>query len=84
VDINSSESDYSNEVFSGLYGDFTGNGIVEMNDLSVFLDFWPLNDCNDAASLDLDEDCIINFHEFAVLAENNQQATQPAKRRGFY
>jgi len=54
----------------GFYGDFTGNGIVEINDLSVFLNFWLLNDCNGTAGVDLDEDCIVNFCEFSVLAEN--------------
>jgi len=82
VDTNSIESGYSNEVVGGLYGDFTGNDIVEMNDLPIFLDYWPLSDCNETASVDLDEDCIVNFHEFAVLAENKEQSPQPAKRRG--
>ena len=59
-------------MFGGLYGDFTGNGIVEMNDLSVFLDLWPLNDCNATAGVDPDEDCIINFNEFAILADNRR------------
>ena len=82
VDTNSIESGYSNEVFSGLYGDFTGNGKVEMNDLPVFCNFWPVNDCNATAQVDLDENCTVNFIEFAVLAENKQQAPKPAKRRG--
>ena len=82
VDTNSIESGYSNEVVGGLYGDFTGNGIVEMNDLPIFLDYWPLSDCNETALVDLNEDCIVNFHEFAVLAENKEQSPQPAKRRG--
>jgi len=54
----------------GLYGDFTCNGIVEMNDLSFFLNFWLVNDCNETAGVVLGEDCIVNFHEFVVLAEN--------------
>jgi hypothetical protein len=58
----------------GLYGDFTGNGIVEMNDLPTFLKFWVVNDCNKTTGVDLDEDCIVNFHEFAVLAQNRTQA----------
>ena len=70
VNTNPAESDYSNEVFSGMYGDFTGNGIVEINDLPDFLDFWLLNDCDATAGVDLDEDCIVNFYEFAVLAKN--------------
>ncbi len=70
VDTNSNESSDSNEVFSGLYGDFTGNGIVEMNDLPDFLDFWLVDDCDETYGLDLNGDCIVNFYEFSVLAQN--------------
>ncbi len=54
----------------GPYGDFTGNNIVEMNDLSAFFNFWLMNDCNETDRVNLDENCIVKFHEFAVLAEN--------------
>jgi hypothetical protein len=54
----------------GPYGDFTGNDIVEMNDLSVFLNFWLVNDCNEAAKVDLNKDSKVNFYEFAFLSEN--------------
>ncbi len=54
----------------GIYGDFTCNGIVEMNDFFSFLGFWLLDDCDETVGVDLDEDCNVNFHEFAVLAEN--------------
>ena len=70
VDTNSNESDDSNEVFGGLYGDFTGNGIVEIADLPDFLDYWLEDDCYETAGLDLDDNCIVNFYEFSVLAEN--------------
>jgi len=70
VDTNSNESNPSDEVFSGLYGDFTGNGIVEMNDLPDFLDFWLADDCDETYWLDLDDNCIVNFYEFSVLAQN--------------
>jgi rhamnogalacturonan endolyase len=53
-----------------LYGDFTGDNKVDMNDLSYFTGFWLENDCNETAELDLNGDCIINFYEFSVLAEN--------------
>ncbi|MCJ7778690.1 MAG: hypothetical protein MUP16_10290, partial [Sedimentisphaerales bacterium] len=63
---------YSAQViaFNGLYGDFTGNGIVEMNDLPDFLDYWLVNDCNETNGVDLDENCIVNFYEFSAFANN--------------
>jgi hypothetical protein len=54
----------------GIYGDFTGNGIVDMNDLADFLYFWLINDCDQTAGADLDENCIVNLCEFSALAEN--------------
>lgn len=70
VDTDSNETDYSNEVYSGPYGDFTGNKIVEMDDLPDFLSFWVKSDCGETYGVDLDEDCIVSFYEFAVLANN--------------
>jgi hypothetical protein len=54
----------------GIYGDFTGDDIVDMNDLDDFLEFWLVDDCNETAGLDLDGNCRINFHEFSALAQN--------------
>lgn len=59
----------------GIYGDFTGNGVVDMNDLPSFFSFWVADDCNGTVGVDLDEDCIVNFYEFAVLAQNWRQAS---------
>jgi hypothetical protein len=70
VDPNAVESGYSNEVCGGLYGDWTGNGAVEMNDLPVFFGRWLVHDCNETAGVDLDRDCAVGLHEFAVLARN--------------
>ena len=70
VDTNSNESGHSNEVFSGLYGDFSGNGIVEINDLPEFSGLWLVDDCNETDGVNLNGDCIVNFYEFSVLAEN--------------
>ena len=52
----------------GLYGDFTGDNVVDMNDLRDFCALWLVDDCNEAN--DLDENCIINFYEFSVFANN--------------
>ena len=49
-----------------LYGDMTGNGIVDFEDLPGFLEFW----LEDNAELDPDDNSVINFHEFSVLAQN--------------
>lgn len=56
--------------FSGeppLYGDFTGNGIVDMEDLPLFIDHWMADDCGE---LDLNADCRINLVELAELTRN--------------
>jgi len=67
--------DGGNVVLSkGPYGDLMSNGIVEMNDLSPFFHFWVVNDCNGTVGVDLDENCIVNFSEFAVLAQNWRKA----------
>lgn len=47
------------------YGDFTGNGIVNSDDLPGFFEIWLSSDCGD---LDLNDDCVINLAEFAELA----------------
>ena len=52
------------------YGDLTGNDVVDMNDLSVFLNLWLVSDNNEISGVDLNGDCIVNFYEFAVLMEN--------------
>jgi hypothetical protein len=63
--------DGGNVVISkGTYGDVVSNGIVEANDLDFFFEYWLIEDCDTTDWLDLDYNCIINFREFAVLAEN--------------
>jgi pectate lyase len=70
VDTASNESNDSNEVYSGLYGDFTGNDIVSLNDLAEFVIYWLSYDCNETAGVDLNDDCMVNFDEFTVFADN--------------
>jgi hypothetical protein len=56
-----------------LYGDFTGDSVVDMNDIAYFVDFWLESDCNEIIELDLDDNRIINFYEFSVPANNWQK-----------
>jgi beta-glucanase (GH16 family) len=51
-------------------GDFTGNGMVDMDDLLMLADFWLENDCNETVELNLNGDCIINFYEFSIMSRN--------------
>ena len=53
-----------------VYGDFTGDGIVNIDDLYGFSDVWLVNDCNENGELDLNGDCVINLYEFAMMALN--------------
>jgi pectate lyase len=50
------------------YGDFDRNGIVDMNDLPWFVEYWL--DTNGIANVDYYADGIVNFREFALLASN--------------
>ncbi|MFA5239379.1 MAG: cellulase family glycosylhydrolase [Phycisphaerae bacterium] len=52
-----------------LYGDITGDNKVDVNDLYGFSTVWLVQDCNNT-ELDLNDDCIINFYEFAFFAQN--------------
>jgi peptidoglycan-N-acetylglucosamine deacetylase len=64
----------SKGIYGSIYGDFTNNGVVDLNDLPVFFHYWLASDCNETIGVDVDEDCIVNFYEFAVLGENWRQA----------
>ena len=58
-------------IYGGPYGDFTGDGAVNIYDLAEFCETWWLeNDCNKTAEVDLNGDCIINFYEYAFFAQN--------------
>jgi fibronectin type 3 domain-containing protein len=60
-----------------LYGDFTGDLRVDMDDLPYFVDLWLEDNCVLTAELDLNEDCVINFLEFSMLAGNWTPDTIP-------
>ncbi|MGA1979415.1 MAG: hypothetical protein ABSG99_02465 [Sedimentisphaerales bacterium] len=54
-----------------LYGDFTYDNKVDVNDLHEFCETWWLaGDCNDTIGVDLNGDCTINFYEYAFFAQN--------------
>jgi arabinogalactan endo-1,4-beta-galactosidase len=53
-----------------MYGDITGDGIVNLDDLGDFFQLWLNNDCNATAGLDLNGDCEIDFYEFSTMARN--------------
>jgi rhamnogalacturonan endolyase len=52
-----------------LYGDLTGDNIVDIDDLSEFSKSWLATDCNNV-ELDFNGDCVINFYEFSLLARD--------------
>jgi arabinogalactan endo-1,4-beta-galactosidase len=58
------------EAFDKIYGDITGNGIVDFEDLHDFFELWLEDDCAATAGLDLNADCVITFYEFSALAQN--------------
>jgi hypothetical protein len=60
----------------GLYGDFTDDNTVNINDLAYFFDYWLEDDCNLPAEIDLNHDCTVNFYEFSKFA-NNWQLSAP-------
>jgi GH35 family endo-1,4-beta-xylanase len=61
---------YLSPWFTGFYGDFTNDSKVDTNDLADFTELWLQSDCQQTSALDLDGDCIVNFYEFSVMAEN--------------
>jgi len=54
----------------GPYGDFDLSGIVDMNDLATFADYWLVDDCDAIANADYNGDCEVNFYEYALFADN--------------
>ncbi len=56
-----------------VYGDFDISGIVDIDDLATFGDYWLVDDCEAIADADYDANCEVNFYEFALLAENWMQ-----------
>ncbi len=53
-----------------VYGDFDHDGTVEMDDFATFTNYWLVTDCNAITEADYYPDCIVNFREFAKMAES--------------
>jgi GH35 family endo-1,4-beta-xylanase len=55
-----------------LYGDLTHDNKVDVNDLSEFCKVWLVPDCdnNTILELDLNGDCVIDFYEYSLFAQN--------------
>ncbi len=61
---------YLSPWLTGLYGDVTGNGTVDMNDLLDFFTLWLEDDCALTSGMDLEGNCVIDLYEFSQFAEN--------------
>jgi pectate lyase len=66
------ESAYSSSVAAipRIYGDYEINHAVDFNDVSYLSDFWLDSNCDETQDIDHNHDCMINFIEFAAMAEN--------------
>jgi hypothetical protein len=53
-----------------VYGDFTGDGNVNMEDLKLFAAVWLENDCVKTSQMDLDGDCRVDLYEFSKMSKN--------------
>lgn len=57
--------------FFSLYGDFDISGLVDINDLGTFVDYWlQTGDVADINDADYNIDGTVNGYEYALLAEN--------------
>ncbi len=63
---------YLSPWLTGLYGDVTGNGTVDMNDLLDFSALWLEDDCALTSGVDLNGNCVVDLYEFSRMAQNWQ------------
>lgn len=73
VDRSANESDFSDEVFAtpidlNHYGDTNGDLYVDITDLPDFLAVWLESDCLTTSGWDINDDCVVNYDEFGLLA----------------
>ena len=64
------EGAYLSRWFTGVYGDFTGEGNVDLEDLAALLAMWMEDGCITTAGMDLNGDCRIDLFEFSEMANN--------------
>ena len=73
VDSSSNESLFSNQVFATavdmtFYRDINDDNTIDTDDLTAFAALWFQSDCNQTTGWDINNDCLINLHEFALLS----------------
>jgi hypothetical protein len=51
-------------------GDITGDGVVNSDDLVLFVESWLNMDCTMSPELDLNGDCTLNYLDFEIFAGN--------------
>lgn len=59
---------YLSRWFVGRYGDFTGDGRIDLDDAAVLVSRWLLDDCIATAASDLNGDCTIDLFEWSRFA----------------
>lgn len=67
------EGRYLSPWLTGMYGDFTENGSVGVEDLARLAALWLENDCFMTAGIDQDGDCMVDMAEFEQMAQNWMQ-----------
>lgn len=75
VDLSANNSDFSNEVFAtpidlNYYGDTNGDLFIDITDLSDFLAIWLESDCLTISGWDINDDCVVDYDEFSLLASH--------------
>jgi hypothetical protein len=62
--------EYLSRWFTGFYGDFTGEGDINLEDIAALSALWMEDDCITTAGMDLDGNCVINLYELSVMVLN--------------